>query len=51
MACGANLLFCDLLPEAQAKAFLPIDQRKVSGLAHCELVAQRTGLTLDLGGQ
>ncbi len=51
VACGANLLFCDLLPEAQARAFRPIDQRKVSGLAHCELVAQRTGLTLDLGGQ
>lgn len=51
IACGANLLFCDLLPEAQAKAFRPIDQRKVSGLAHCETVAQLTGLRLNLGGQ
>ena len=51
IACGANLLFCDLLPEAKAKAFRPIDQRKVSGLAHCEQVAAKTGLTLDLGGQ
>lgn len=50
IACGANLLFCDLLPEAQAKAFRPIDQRKVSGLGHCETVAALTGLTLDLGG-
>ena len=50
IACGANLLFCDLLPDAQAKAFRPIDQRHVSGLAHCEEIAQLTGLTLDLGG-
>ena len=50
IACGANLLFCVLLPDAQAKAFRPIDQRHVSGLAHCEEIAQLTGLTLDLGG-
>ena len=51
IACGANLLFCDLLPDAQADAFRPIDQRHVSGLQHCEAVAQLSGLTLDLGGE
>ncbi len=50
IACGANLLFCDLLPDAQADAFRPIDQRHVSGLGHCEDVARLAGLTLDLGG-
>ena len=50
IACGANLLFCDLLPDTQADAFRPIDQRHVSGLQHCEAVAQLSGLTLDLGG-
>ncbi|MDY3014238.1 MAG: radical SAM protein [Evtepia sp.] len=50
IACGANLLFCDLLPDAKADAFRPIDRRNVSGLAHCQEVARRSGLTLDLGG-
>lgn len=50
IACGANLLFCDLLPDAKAKDFRPIDQRQVSGLQHCEDIARLSGLTLDLGG-
>lgn len=50
IACGANLLFCDLLPDAKAKDFRPIDQRHVSGMKHCEDVARLAGLTLDLGG-
>ena len=48
--CGANVLFCDLLPDAQADAFRPIDNRRVTGLKHCEDVAALGGLTLDLGG-
>lgn len=51
IACGANLLFCDLLPDAQADAFRPIDTRHVSGLAHCEAVASLANLTLNLGGE
>lgn len=50
IACGANLLFCDLLPDAKAKDFRPIDQRHVSGLKHCQEIAQLAGLTLHLGG-
>ena len=41
----------DRRPDAQADAFRPIDQRHVSGLQHCEAVAQLSGLTLDLGGE
>lgn len=48
VACGANLLFCDLLPDAKANDFRPVDGRNVSGLKHCEDVAALTGLTLDL---
>lgn len=44
---SSSVTFCRM---AQAKAFRPIDQRHVSGLAHCEEIAQLTGLTLDLGG-
>ena len=48
IACGANLLFCDLLPDAKANDFRPVDGRNVSGMKHCEDVAKLTGLTLDL---
>ena len=48
IACGANLLFCDLLPDAKANDFRPVDGRNVSGMKHCEDVAEATGLTLDL---
>lgn len=48
VACGANLLFCDLLPDAKANDFRPVDGRNVSGLKHCQDVAALTGLTLDL---
>ncbi|MBR5791743.1 MAG: radical SAM protein [Ruminiclostridium sp.] len=48
IACGANLLFCDLLPDAKANDFRPVDGRNVSGMKHCEDVAELTGLTLDL---
>lgn len=48
VACGANLLFCDLLPDAKANDFRPVDGRNVSGMKHCEDVAELTGLTLDL---
>ena len=50
VACGANLLFCDLLPDTKADAFRPIDQRHVSGLAHCQKVAGLANCTLSLGG-
>jgi len=43
---GANILFCDLLPEAQAKAFHVIDHRDLKGLPHLETMAQRSGMTL-----
>ena len=49
IACGANLLFCDLMTDAKANAFRPIDNRHVSGLAHCQDVADLAGMTLDLG--
>ena len=48
ISCGANLLFCDLLPDARANDFRPVDGRNVSGMKHCEDVAELTGLTLDL---
>ena len=48
ISCGANLLFCDLLPDARANDFRPVDGRNVSGMKHCEDVAEATGLTLDL---
>ena len=48
VACGANLLFCDLLPDAKANDFRPVDGRNVSGMKHCQDVADLTGLTLDL---
>ena len=38
----------NLLPDAKANEFRPVDGRSVSGLKHCEDVAELTGLTLDL---
>lgn len=50
IASGADLLFCDLMPDARADDFRPIDRRRVTGLAHCQAAADRAGLRLDLGG-
>lgn len=50
IASGADLLFCDLLPDARADDFRPIDRRRVTGLAHCQAVADRAGLRLELRG-
>ncbi len=44
---GANVLFCDLLPDALAKNFRVIDNRNVSGTEHLYQIAELTGLALS----
>lgn len=43
---GANILFCDLLPDALARNFRVIDNRNVSGMEHLYQVAELTGKKL-----
>ena len=43
---GANILFCDLLPDALARNFRVIDNRNVSGTEHLYQVAELTGKKL-----
>ena len=45
---GANILFCDLLPEAKARAFRVIDRRNVTSMAHVYKVAELSGMGLSL---
>lgn len=45
---GANLLFADLLPAAQAREFHVIDDRIVLGLEHMRRMAERAGMRLRL---
>ena len=45
---GANLLFCDLLPEAQARAFRVVDYRELKNEDHLRRMAAQSGMTLDL---
>ena len=44
---GANVLFCDLLPQAQARSFRVIDDRNVTGTEHIRRVAEVSGMTLS----
>lgn len=41
---GADVLFCDLLPDAQAQAFRVIDNRNITGTGHVDNIAKLTGL-------
>lgn len=41
---GADVLFCDLLPDAQAQAFRVIDNRNITGSGHVDHIAELTGL-------
>ncbi len=43
---GANLLFCDLLPEARARDFRVVDERNLTGTAHLTQLAEDSGLEL-----
>ncbi len=43
---GANFLYADLLPAAQAQSFQVIDNRNVLGLEHIREMARRSGMTL-----
>ena len=43
---GGNILFCDLLPEAMAKAFRVTDYRELKGMSHLKRMAEITGLEL-----
>ena len=45
---GANVLFCDLLPEAQAEAFRVVDNRNVTGSGHIYNIAALSGLELSM---
>ena len=49
IAAGANVLFCDLLPETMAGDFRVIDHRNVTGTAHLYQIAEKSGLELDFG--
>ena len=44
---GANLLFLDLLPAAQAGNFRVMDHRILQGMDHIQAMARRCGLGLD----
>ncbi len=44
LAAGANLLFADLLPAAQAQAFRVVDNRITLGLDHIRDMARRSGM-------
>ena len=46
---GADLLFFDLLPDAQARNFRVIDDRNISGPAHIAALAEKSGYTIDTG--
>lgn len=48
IAAGADILFCDLLPEAKAKAFRVIDHRELKNLDHVRKMADESGMTLQL---
>lgn len=45
---GADILFCDLLPDAQAQAFRVIDNRNITGSGHIDNIAKLSGLSVDL---
>lgn len=45
---GADILFADLLPDAQAKQFSVVDHRTVLGLPHIRKMAEETGRTVWL---
>lgn len=46
---GADLLFFDLLPDAQARNFRVIDDRNISGPEHVFKLADACGYTIDTG--
>ena len=46
---GADLLFFDLLPDAQARNFRVIDDRNISGPEHVFRLADACGYTIDTG--
>ena len=46
---GADLLFFDLLPDAQARNFRVIDDRNISGPAHISRLEELSGYTIDTG--
>ena len=46
---GADLLFFDLLPEAQARDFRVIDNRRISGPGHVFQLAEACGYAIDTG--
>ena len=45
---GANVLFVDLLPAADAESFRVIDHRMVQGLEHVRGIAEKAGVNLIL---
>lgn len=49
LAAGANMLFADLLPTAQARAFSVVDNRITLGLEHIREMARLSGMTLSFG--
>ena len=46
---GADLLFFDLLPDAQARNFRVIDDRNISGPEHVFRLADACGYAIDTG--
>ena len=46
---GADLLFFDLLPDAQARNFRVIDDRNISGPAHIARLEEISGYRIDTG--
>ncbi len=46
---GADLLFFDLLPDAQARNFRVIDDRNISGPAHISRLEEISGYRIDTG--
>ena len=46
---GADLLFFDLLPDAQARNFRVIDDRNISGPEHVFMLADACGYAIDTG--
>ena len=47
LAAGANFLFADLLPTAQAQAFRVVDNRITLGLDHIRDMANRSGMVMS----
>ena len=45
---GGNILFCDLLPVAQAKNFHVVDNRELKGIEHFKKMADLSGMKLSL---